>query len=501
MVEKIRHSLAHIMAQAVQRIIDPNVKLWIGPAIDNWFYYDFDTNVEISDKNLKKIEKEMKNIIKENQNFVKITLDPETAENLLKLLDQPYKLELLKEFVKNWEEISFYYNSINLPEDKIEKFFKSTKPEYVNLYKKVTNFLKEKINLEPNIFVTFIDLCEWPHVENTNQINPKAFKLVKVAWAYRRWDENNPMLTRIYWYAFQTPEELQNYLKFLEEAKKRDHRILWPKLWLYTIKPDEVGAWLILWKPKWATLYNILAHFIENECNKRWYVPVRTPHIGKKTLWEISGHWGFYNESMYPPLELWQTLEDWQDNRKPKESEIYLLKPMNCPFHVMIYKDDIHSYKELPIRYWEFWTVYRYEKKWELWWLTRVRWFTQDDAHIICRPNQIKDEISKTVDFVLDVLKTFDFKDIKIFVSLSDPNSNKYVGDKNMWKLAESTIEEVLKEKWLNYEKEIWEAAFYWPKIDFKIKDALWRLWQCSTIQFDFNLPERFDMYYINEEW
>ena len=342
-------------------------------------------------------------------------------------------------------------------------------------------------------------MCAGPHVENTNQLDPKAFKLAKIAGAYWKWDENNKMLSRIYGYAFDSADELKQYLQFLEEAKKRDHRVLWQKLDLYTIKPDEVWAGLILWKPKGAILYNELAHYIEKECDKRGYLPVRTPHIGKKKLWETSWHWGFYNESMFPPLELGMTLEDWQDKRTPKESEVYLLKPMNCPFHVMIYKDSVHSYRELPIRYWEFGTVYRYEKKWELGGLTRVRGFTQDDAHIVCTPEQIKDEISSTVDFVMDVLKTFGFNDVKIFISLSDPKSNKYVGDKSMWQLAEKTIQEVLDEKWIAYEKEEWEAAFYWPKIDFKIKDSLGRLWQCSTVQFDFNLPERFNMTYVDK--
>ena len=500
---KIRHSLAHIMAQAVQRKIDAKVKLGIWPAIDNGFYYDilFSEWKSVSDKDLKSIEKEMKNIIKEWQTFNKKVLDADQAKDILKFLWQDFKIELVDEFAANGEEISFYYNIINAPTDKIEKILNSASNEYIQFYKQVNEKLKDIFDLSENEFITFVDLCEWPHVEKTSDINPKSFKLVKVAWAYRRWDEHNPMMTRIYWYAFQTPEELQNYLKFLEEAKKRDHRILGPKLGLYTIQPEEVGSGLILRKPKWATIFNILADLMAKECTQRDYIPVRTPHIWKKSLWETSWHWGFYNDSMYPPIELWMTLEDWQDNRKPKESEVYLLKPMNCPFHVQIYKDDIHSYKELPIRYWEFGTVYRYEKKWELGGLTRVRWFTQDDAHIICRPSQVKEEFGKTVDFVLDILKKFGFDDVQIFISLSDPKSDKYVWDKKMWQLAEQSIEEVLKEKWLEYTKEEWEAAFYGPKADFKIKDALWRLWQCSTVQFDFNLPERFDMYYINEEW
>ncbi len=496
-----RHSYAHILAQAIKHLYGNEVKMAIGPDTENGFFYDFDfNNIEFSDKNLKEIEKEMQNIIKQGQEFVHFTLPAKEALKLLEDLEEPYKIELAQEIIDKWEiEISFYANIKNLPENFIEKL-QNHKTDYLKLLQKI----KTAYNLEKFIWnnaLLFLDMCAGPHVNNTKELDPKAFKLNKVAWAYWKWDENNKMLTRIYGYAFDTKEDLKKYLDFLEEAKKRDHRVLWQKLWLYTIKPEEVGAGLILWKPKWAILYNELAHFIEKECNKRWYIPVRTPHIGKKRLWEISGHWWFYNESMFPPLELWMTLEDWQDQRKPKESETYLLKPMNCPFHVMIYKDENHSYRELPIRYWEFGTVYRYEKKWELGWLTRVRGFTQDDAHIVCTPDQIKDEIWKAVDFVLDVLKTFGFNNVEIFVSLSDPNSNKYVWPKNMWELAEKTIEEVLDEKNISYKKEEWEAAFYWPKIDFKIKDSIGRLWQCSTIQFDFNLPERFNMTYTDKDW
>jgi len=496
-----RHSYAHILAQAIKHLYGNEVKMAIWPDTENGFFYDFDfNNIEFSDKNLKEIEKEMQNIIKQGQEFVHFTLPAKEALKLLEDLEEPYKIELAQEIIDKWEiEISFYANIKNLPENFIEKL-QNHKTDYLKLLQKI----KTAYNLEKFIWnnaLLFLDMCAGPHVNNTKELDPKAFKLNKVAWAYWKWDENNKMLTRIYGYAFDTKEDLKKYLDFLEEAKKRDHRVLWQKLWLYTIKPEEVGAGLILWKPKWAILYNELAHFIEKECNKRWYIPVRTPHIGKKRLWEISGHWWFYNESMFPPLELWMTLEDWQDQRKPKESETYLLKPMNCPFHVMIYKDENHSYRELPIRYWEFGTVYRYEKKWELGWLTRVRGFTQDDAHIVCTPDQIKDEIWKAVDFVLDVLKTFGFNNVEIFVSLSDPNSNKYVWPKNMWELAEKTIEEVLDEKNISYKKEEWEAAFYWPKIDFKIKDSIGRLWQCSTIQFDFNLPERFNMTYTDKDW
>ena len=497
-----RHSYAHVLAQAIKNIYWNNVKMAIWPDTENGFFYDFDFNdIEISETHLKKIEKEMQNIIKQNQDFIQFKLPVEESKKLLEQLWETYKLELINDLIEkeNIKEVSFFANIKNLPENFIEK-----QDENKKAYLKKLEQIKKEFNLEKfieNNSLLFLDMCKWPHVSNTKELDPKAFKLVNIAGAYWKWDEKNKMLTRIYWYAFETKEELQKYLAFIEEAKKRDHRILGQKLNLYTIKPEEVGAWLILWKPKWAIIYNELAHFIEKECNKRWYIPVKTPHIWKKHLWETSWHWWFYNDSMFPPLELWMTLEDWQDKRKPKESETYLLKPMNCPFHVVIYNDEPHSYRELPIRYWEFWTVYRYEKKWELGWLTRVRWFTQDDAHIVCAPEQIKEEISSTVDFVMYVLKIFWFNDIKIFVSLSDPNSDKYVWDKNMWNLAEKTIEEVLIEKNINFEKELWEAAFYWPKIDFKIKDSLWRLWQCSTIQFDFNLPERFNMTYKDKNW
>ncbi len=310
------------------------------------------------------------------------------------------------------------------------------------------------------------------------------------------------MMTRIYAYAFEKKDELKEYLAFLEEAKKRDHRVLGKKLWLYTIDPENVGSGLVMRKPNWAFIVNNIKRRFEDEQLKVWYVPVITPHIGKKSLREKSGHRWFYNDWMFPPIELWQTLEDRQDKRVAKESETYLLKPMNCPFHVWIYNDDNHSYRDLPLKYYEFGTVYRYEQKWELWGLTRVRWFTQDDAHIIVSKDWLKDEFGKVVDFALMVLKKFDFKEINIYASFRDPkNKEKYLWWDEMRDLAEDTIKNILVEKNINFKSEEWEAAFYWPKIDFKVKDVIWRERQLSTVQFDFNLPSRFDMTFTNAKW
>lgn len=490
-LETKRHSLSHILAQAIKNIYWNSVKLGIWPNIENWFYYDFDfKDNKISDKDLKTIEKEMKKIVKQNQQFKQFFLDINKAIDLLEQLWENYKIQLAQQLEQQWEnKISFYVNlATTLKENDYNKKIKTVLKQFLD-----EDFFEWK---KPS----FVDMCSWPHVNQTTQIDEKSFKLHKVAGAYWLSDENNPMLTRIYWFAFENKQKLDDYIKFLQEASKRDHRILWKKLGFYDIDP-EVGLWLILWKPKWAFIVNTIKRWLEDKQLEAWYIPVITPHIGRKHLWETSGHWWFYNDSMYPPIQLGQSLADYQDTRKPKENEIYLLKPMNCPFHVKIYNSDIHSYKELPIKYYEFWTVYRYEQKWELGWLTRVRWFTQDDAHIICAQTQIEEELGKVVDFVLEVLKHFGFEDIKIYVSLSDPNSDKYVWDKKMWEKAETTIENILKKKNIPYEKEVWEAAFYGPKADFKIKDVLWRYWQLSTVQFDFNLPERFNMYYVDENW
>ncbi len=499
---KKRHSLAHILAQAVQRAQQRDVEVGIGPAIDNWLYYDFlfSTEKQIKEENLKDIQNQMEKIIKEWQEFTFLEVSEKDSHELVNdIMKQKYKDEMRREFVKEWQNITFYVNTIVAAAK--DNMLRWIDENYVKYYEEITEYLQKKYPGKfDDKFVTFLDMCEWPHVDSTKDIDPKSFKVEKLAGAYWRWDEKNVMMTRIYVRAFADKTWLKEHVDMMEEAKKRDHRVLWKKLWLYNIDQD-VGSWLVLRKPKWAFIVNQIKRRFEDEQLKAWYMPVITPHIGKKQLREQSGHRGFYNEGMFPPIELWHSLGDRQDNRKAKESEIYLLKPMNCPWHVKIYTDDIHSYRELPLRYYEFGTVYRYEKQWELWGLTRVRWFTQDDAHIIVSKDWLKEEFGKVVDFAFKVLNHFDFADIKVYASFSDPKSDKYVWDKAMWKQAEDTIRQILKDKNIEHEEEIWEAAFYGPKIDFKVKDVIGRERQLSTVQFDFNLPERFDMTFTNDKW
>ncbi|HPY08997.1 MAG: threonine--tRNA ligase [Patescibacteria group bacterium] len=459
-LEKKRHSLAHIMAAAIQELW-PEAQLAIGPAIENGFYYDIDFGtVKIIEADLKTIEKKMNHLLKQNLKFTRTEMKIDEAIKEAKKEKHPYKLEILEDLKKEGEkEVSFY--SVG----------------------------------------TFTDLCRGPHIESTKEIKPNSFKLQKLAGAYWRGDEKNKMLTRIYGLAFNTKEELDEHLRLLSEAEKRDHRKLGKELDLFHI--DEiVGLGLPLWHPKGARLWRALENFWYNEHEKAGYELVRSPHIGNKKLWETSGHWGFYNDSMYPPLEAGQSLLDSQEKKVVKESEAYLLKPMNCPFHVQIYKNSLHSYRDLPLRWAECGTVYRYEKKGELSGLTRVRGFTQDDAHIICRADQVEEELSRVVDFILFIYSSFGFKleDIKVYLSVRDPQNKKTIGTDDGWNFTEKVLEKIAKAKKLNYETDLGGAAFYGPKLDFKIKDVLGREWQCSTLQFDFNLPERFQMSFTNSQ-
>ncbi|PIU14453.1 threonine--tRNA ligase [bacterium (Candidatus Gribaldobacteria) CG08_land_8_20_14_0_20_39_15] len=480
-IETVRHSLAHIMTGVIQELY-PNVKFGIGPAIDNGFYYDFDFSeikvvnpkseirnpkqiqnsnnqnskqeFKLSPDDLPKIEAKMRELISQNITFIKKDISQTRAKKIF--TDQPYKLELIKKI--NEKSISLYESG------------------------------------------NFVDLCAGPHIKSTSEINSKAFKLTKIAGAYWRGDEKNAMLTRIYGLAFETEKELADYLKQQEEAEKRDHRILGQKLDLFLIDPT-VGMGLVMWQPKGALLWRIMEDYWYQEHLKNGYELVRTPHIGSRKLWETSGHWGFYNESMYPPLEVGQTLKEVQENKKPNVKEEYLLKPMNCPFHIILYNSRPKSYRDLPIRWAECGTVYRYEKSGELSGLTRVRGFTQDDAHIVCSKNQVKEELKKVALFIASMLKTFGFKEFNVYLSLRDPkNKEKYAGDDEGWKMTQKVLREVAKEMNFNYKEEAGEAAFYGPKLDFKIKDCLGREWQCSTLQFDFNLPQRFDMSFVNEK-
>lgn len=453
-IEKIRHSLSHLLAASVQYFF-PEVKFGIGPAIENGFYYDFD-KVSLEEEDLEKIEGKMKELIAQNLIFDQKMISKEEARSLFK--EQPYKLELI---------------------DKIEE-------DAVSIYQ----------------IGNFIDLCKGPHVASTQEINPQGFKLQKIAGAYWQGDEKKPMLARIYGLAFETKAELDDYLNKQAEAEKRDHRKLGKELDLFHID-EEVGIGLILWHPKGAILWRIIEDFWFKQHLENGYELVRTPHIGNRKLWEHSGHWGFYSNSMYPPLEASQSLEELQQHNKVKESEQFLLKPMNCPFHIAIYNNSLHSYRDLPIRWAETGTVYRYEKKGELSGLTRVRGFTQDDAHIICRKDQAEDELKRVIDFILYIYKAFGFgiETVHVYLSLRDPNNkSKYAGSDEGWELTESILRKVAVEKGLQFTEELGEAAFYGPKLDFKIKDVLGREWQCSTLQFDFNLPERFKMEFTNEK-
>ena len=452
-LEKIKHSLSHILASAVKELY-PTAKFGIGPAIENGFYYDI--QVDLKEEDLKTIEKKMKELIKKNIVFEKQDISKDEAKKLFK--DQPYKLELIEEIPE--ETVSIYTSG------------------------------------------DFVDLCKGPHIESTKEIDPKSFKLQKLAGAYWKGDEKNQMLTRIYGLAFENEEKLAEYLKIMEEAEKRDHRKLGKELDLFHTE-EEVGIGLVLWHPKGAILWRVIEDFWYKKHLENGYDLVRTPHIGNKRLWERSGHWGYYSGSMYPPLEVGQSLEESKNKDELKESEQFLLKPMNCPFHVAIYNSSPRSYRELPMLWAETGTVYRFEKKGELSGLTRVRGFTQDDAHIICRKDQVQDELKKVIDFILFIYKSFGFnsESVNVYLSLRDPkNKQKYAGNDEGWEFSESVLRNVAIEKGLNFKEEEGEAAFYGPKLDFKIKDVLGREWQCSTLQFDFNLPERFKMEFTNDK-
>lgn len=450
-LENIKHSLSHILASAVKSLYK-DVKFGIGPAIENGFYYDME--IDLKDGDLKKIEDKMKEIIKSDIPFEQKIITKDEAREIFK--DQPYKLELI---------------------DEIEE-------ENVSIY----------------ILGDFIDLCKGPHIKSTKEIDIDSFKLDKLAGAYWRGSEKNKMLTRIYGLAFESKEKLNNYIKLMEEAEKRDHRKLGRELDLFHTE-EEVGIGLVLWHPKGAIIWRLIEDFWYKKHLENGYELVRTPHIGNRKLWERSGHWGYYSDSMYPPLEVSQSLKENQNKEEVKDSEQFLLKPMNCPFHVCIYNNSPKSYRDLPIRWAETGTVYRFEKKGELSGLTRVRGFTQDDAHIICRKDQVEEELKKVIDFILFIYQSFGFSidSVKVYLSLRDENDKmKYAGTDEGWNFSESVLRKVAIEKNLDFVEEKGEAAFYGPKLDFKIRDVLGREWQCSTLQFDFNLTERFNMTFKN---
>jgi len=429
--EILRHSTAHVMAHAVKRLF-PDAKIAIGPATDNGFYYDFDIERPLTPEDLSRIEDEMRKIIKENSPFVRKILKKEEALKLFEKLNEPYKIELLRDIPD--EEVTVYEEG------------------------------------------DFVDLCRGPHVPSSGFI--KAFKLLSIAGAYWKGDEKNKMLQRIYGTAFFSDKELQEYLNFLEEVKRRDHRKLGKELDLFSIN-EEIGPGLILWHPNGAIVRKIIEDFWRDEHLKADYKLLYTPHIARLDLWQRSGHLDYYRENMYAPMEI--------------EGILYELKPMNCPFHISVYKSQLRSYREMPLRYAELGTVYRYERSGVLHGLFRVRGFTQDDAHIFCREDQIEDEILHVLDFTLYILRTFGFSDYDIYLST---RPDKYVGTLENWERSTKALKEALEKKGLNYTEDPGEGVFYGPKIDIKIKDSLGRPWQCSTIQVDFNNPERFNLTY-----
>ena len=446
---RVRHSTAHIMAEAVVEMF-PEAEIAIGPPIEDGFYYDFDLPRSLTPEDLEVIEVRMREIIAENHEFKKEVISASEARQIFK--DQSYKLELI---------------------DGLEQGGFDEYGEPLDEQPEISTYTQD----------TFTDLCRGPHVENTGKINPDAIKLLQVAGAYWRGDENRPMLQRIYGTAWNSATELEEYLWKLEEARKRDHRRLGRELDLFSISED-VGPGLILWHPKGGMVRKITEDYCREEHEKGGYDFVYTPHIGKANLWETSGHLDWYQENMYSPIDI--------------EGQQYFLKPMNCPFHVEIYKSQLRSYRDLPLRYAEWGTVYRYERSGVLHGLLRVRGFTQDDAHLFCRPDQMPQEIDRVLQFNLDLLRAFGFTDFQAYLATRNPE--KSAGKPEDWEAPTEALIQALDRAEIPYQIDEGEAVFYGPKIDIKIKDALGREWQLSTIQFDFILPEHFDMTYVGED-
>ncbi len=432
----IRHSASHVLAQAVLNLF-PDAKLAIGPAIDDGFYYDFDLPRALTDEDIDILDKDMKRIIREKQRFEQRDLSRSDALAEVQKTNQSYKVELIEDL--NLEEYSFYENG------------------------------------------PFVDLCRGPHVEHTGQIG--YTKLLRYSGAYWRGDEKNKMLQRIYGTAFAQKDQLNAYLHQVEEAKKRDHRKIGKDLDLFSMN-DKIGAGLVLWHPKGSMIRHLIEEFWKKEHFKNNYQLLHTPHIGKADLWKTSGHLDFYEEGMFSPVSI-----DEQD---------YYLKPMNCPFHIGIFNAKKWSYRELPLRLAELGTVYRFERSGVLHGLFRVRGFTQDDAHIFCSKEDMNSEIQEVLRFCLNTLKVFGFQNYKLFVSTKP--EEKSVGSDDDWRAAEAALKLAVEDLNLDYEIDEGGGAFYGPKIDIKIEDAIGRQWQCSTIQFDFNLPERFDLNYTGSD-
>ena len=451
-LERIRHSSAHIMAQAVLEIF-PQGKIAIGPPIEDGFYYDFDLPRNLTPEDLSAIEKRMRAVIHEDHPFERRELSAVEARQIFQ--DQPYKLELI---------------------DGLEKGGRDEYGEKIDSAAVISIYTHDD----------FVDLCRGPHVASTGQIDPEAIKLLNIAGAYWRGDEHNPMLQRIYGTAWESAAELDAYLNRLEEAAQRDHRNLGRDLDLFSFSQD-VGPGLALWHPKGGRIRAVMEDYWAEKHRQGEYERVYTPHIGKANLWETSGHLNWYKDGMYSAIQI--------------EDQAYYLKPMNCPFHVQIFRSRVRSFRDLPMRLAEFGTVYRYERSGTLHGLLRVRGFTQDDAHLFCRPDQMSAEIERVLEFSLSVLRDFGFKDFNMELSIRDPNNlAKYAGTEENWKMAEEALASAMAAIGYPLKRVEGEAVFYGPKIDIKVQDALNRAWQISTIQFDFWLPEAFQIEFIGSD-
>ncbi|MEB3340708.1 threonine--tRNA ligase [Okeania sp.] len=445
-LKKIRHTTSHVMAMAVQKLF-PKAQVTIGPWIENGFYYDFDSPESFTEKDLKAIKKEMIKIINRDLPVIREEVSREEAKRRIEEIKEPYKLEILEGLE---EPITIYH-----------------------------------------LGQEWWDLCAGPHIERTKQINPKAIELETVAGAYWRGDETKAQLQRIYGTAWETPEQLAEYKRRKEEALKRDHRKLGKELGLFLFS-DIVGPGLPLWTPKGTMLRNLLEDFLKQEQLKRGYSPVVTPHIARTDLFKTSGHWQKYKEDMFPMMA--------ENEEAAAIEQGFVLKPMNCPFHIQIYKNELRSYRELPIRLAEFGTVYRYEQSGELGGLTRVRGFTVDDSHLFVTPEQLDAEFLNVVDLILSVFKSLQLKNFRARLSFRDPNLDKYIGSDEAWEKAQSAIRRAVEKMGMEHFEGIGEAAFYGPKLDFIFQDALEREWQLGTVQVDYNLPERFDLEYVGED-
>ena len=446
-LKKIRHTTSHVMAMAVQKLF-PKAQVTIGPWIENGFYYDFDSPDPFTEKDLKAIKKEMIKIINRKLPVTREEVSRAEAERRIGEIKEPYKLEILADI----------------------------KTEPITIY---------------HLGDQWWDLCAGPHLESTAELNPDAIELETVAGAYWRGDETKAQLQRIYGTAWETPEQLTEYKRRKEEALRRDHRKLGKELGLF-IFADAVGPGLPLWTPKGTLLRSQLEDFLKREQVKRGYLPVVTPHIAKVDLFKISGHWQKYKEDMFPMMA--------DDDESRQQEQGFALKPMNCPFHIQIYKSDLRSYRDLPMRLAEFGTVYRYEQSGELGGLTRVRGFTVDDSHLFVTPEQLDDEFLKVVDLTLTVFKSLQLKNFRARLSFRDPTLDKYIGSDEAWDKAEGAIRRAVETLEMNHFEGIGEAAFYGPKLDFIFQDALDREWQLGTAQVDYNLPERFDLEYVAED-